>query len=149
MSIEPVVVDVRVPADAQSAFNRFTEELDSWWPRRSHSVSQEACASVAIEGYVGGRIFETTKDGVEHEWGRLRSWEPGRSFSTSWHPGRDAAEAQVVEVDFLPQDDGTLVRLTHRLWEPIGEGAADTRDRYASGWPGVMDAYRDSLGGND
>lgn len=150
MSIEPVVASVWVPATPEAAFRRFTEELDTWWPRAGHSVSRSACVSVAFErGAVGAALFELDEDGVRHEWGRVTTWEPGRRLVTSWHPSRAPSEAQEVEVTFVSENDGTRVTLTHRGWEAIQEGAGAVRDTYAGGWSGVLAIYAGSLGGDE
>ena len=146
MSIEPVVCDVWVAADREAAFRRFTAELASWWPGTTHSISRDGYAAVSLEGRVGGRVVETDVRGATYEWGRVRVWDPPARFVTSWHPGRPPAQAQEVEVAFVSEKGGTRVRLTHRNWEVLGDGAADARADYAGGWVGVLDTYAGSLG---
>ena len=147
MKIEPVVKSVWVPAESGAAFARFTDELNSWWPRSVHSVGQERCAEVRFDGVVGGRLFEIDDDGQEHEWGRVKTWEPGARLVVSWHPGRPAEQAQEVEVTFTAEGGGTRVVLTHRGWEAIGADAPRVRDGYDNGWSGVLAAYAESVGG--
>ena len=38
--IDPVEKEVWVPVQPEVAFRRFTEELRTWWPMATHSVSQ-------------------------------------------------------------------------------------------------------------
>ena len=42
-----------------------TMRIDTWWPR-AHTVTGRA-ELVVLHSGVGGRIFERTADGVEHE----------------------------------------------------------------------------------
>jgi hypothetical protein len=62
----------------------------------------------------------------------------------TWHPGRDAGEAQIVGVTFAAASGGTEVVLTHGGWERLAEQAAAVREGYDNGWEGVFrHAYRD------
>jgi uncharacterized protein YndB with AHSA1/START domain len=61
----------------------------------------------------------------------------------SWHPGTPPEDATVVEVEFLADDDGTRVVLTHHGWERLGERAAEARGSYAGGWLSVLEGYGD------
>jgi hypothetical protein len=56
----------------------------------------------------------------------------------SWHPGREAASAQRVDVAFAPMRGGTRVTLTHDGWAVLGEHAGDTRRNYETGWAFVL-----------
>ncbi len=145
MNIEPVVKSVWVPASPAAAFVRFTDELNTWWPRSDHSVSKTRCVDVRFDGEVGGRLYEVDDAGNEFEWGRIQAWEPGARFMVSWHPGRPAGEAQQVEVTFTVENDGTRVELTHRGWEAIGATAQDARNSYNNGWPGVLAIYSKAM----
>ena len=145
-SIEPVVKEVDVPAPPEVAFARFTAEIDSWWPKATHSVGQERCRSVSWEGPVGADLFEMTEDGARHVWGTFKTWDPPRGFSMSWHPGRDPSTAQHVEVTFEPRGESTRVTLTHGGFDSLGENGQETRDRYDGGWMGVLAILQSSWG---
>lgn len=136
--IEPVVKDLVVSATPEAAFRRFTAEIDTWWPKSTHSVSQERCASVHWDGPKGADIYELEEDGTRHVWGTVRVWDPGSRLVTSWHPGRGAEEAQEVELLFESVQGGTRVTLEHRGWDVLGEKAEATRSNYDGGWQGVL-----------
>lgn len=144
MKMAPVVKEITVPADREAAFRRFTEEIDRWWPRATHSVYEEACAEVRFEGREGGRIYERSGDGEESEWGRVTAWDPPTTVSFTWYPGRDASTRQEVAVEFFDDDDGTRVRLVHSGWERLGQVAAETRDGYHTGWDAVLARFTES-----
>ncbi len=133
---------VEVPCTAQVAFRIFTEDIDSWWPLATHSVGQGKAVSCTFEGHHGGRIYETLDDGSIRLWGSVLTWDPPRRMVFSWHPGRDASTAQEVEVTFEDLAGGmTRLELGHRRWETLGDEGAKLRERYQSGWPGVLEEY--------
>ena len=138
-TIEPVRRSVEVGCDPAQAFRIFTEEIDSWWPLATHSMGDaEGCV---FEGREGGRIYETHRDGSIHLWGTVTAWLPPQRLVFSWHPGRDAATAQEVELRFLEIPGGTRIELEHRGWETLGEQASEVRQGYETGWPPVLARY--------
>ena len=142
--ITPVEIDVVVPCDPARAFDYFTRDIARWWPLATHSCAEENAASVAFEPRPGGRLVETARDGTEHPWGTVSAWEPGRRVAFSWHPGRDPATAQWIEVAFRPNPAGTRVTLLHGGWESLGERAVASRDGYLTGWRIVIgERFRD------
>jgi uncharacterized protein YndB with AHSA1/START domain len=149
-SIEPVVKIVTVPCTPAEAYRYFTADFSIWWPAATHSVVAYASefkdrpASVIFEPRNGGRIFERTHTGDEHLWGSVLAWEPPTRVKFSFHPGRDAAEAQTVEITFSPVPEGARVVLTHSGWERLGANAQKARDGYDQGWESVfVGAYRE------
>lgn len=137
--IQPVRVEVTVTRSPRDAFRLFTEEIHTWWPLATHSVGQESTKTCAVEGRVGGRIFERLDDGSEESWGTLLAWEPPALLRFTWHPGRPPETAQEVTVRFQAAGpDRTRVELVHRGWEHYGEGAAAMRDQYLTGWAHVL-----------
>ncbi len=132
--IEPVRKSVVVPLTPQRTFALFTEGMGRWWPLASHSIAQERAVSCAIEPRPGGAVYEVRDDGERCAWGEVRVWEPPNRFVMTWHPGRDAALAQEVEVRFSPIPEGTRVDLEHRGWEILAERAEAARASYDGGW---------------
>lgn len=143
--IDAVVKELWVPATPEAAFSRFTDELNTWWPRPTHSVSQDRCRSVAFQPSVGGRLLEVDADGAEHLWGTVQVWDPPHRFQVTWHPGRGPEEAQRVEVTFTAHEGGTTVQLTHSGWEILGAEAQEMRGRYDGGWATVLDLFGASV----
>jgi uncharacterized protein YndB with AHSA1/START domain len=137
-ALAPVELDVVVPCDPGRAFEYFTRDIGRWWPLATHSCAGEDAASVAFEPRAGGRLVETARDGTEHSWGTVNAWEPGQRVAFSWHPGRDPATAQWVDVAFRATPAGTRVTLRHGGWESLGERAPATRERYMHGWQAVF-----------
>jgi uncharacterized protein YndB with AHSA1/START domain len=137
-AIAPIVVTVPLGCLSERAFAYFTRDIARWWPLATHSVCRNRAASVTFEARSGGRIFETDVDGNVHIWGRVTEWNPPRRLGISWHPGHEEAQAQWVDVSFVPNPTGTLVTLTHGGWEVLGDGAVTTRESYAGGWATVF-----------
>jgi uncharacterized protein YndB with AHSA1/START domain len=125
---------VTVSCTVDDAFRVFTEGIATWWPLRTHSVSKDRAVTCALEGKVGGRLFERDSEGAEHAWGVILVWEPPHRFVFTWYPGRNEDTAQQVEVWFSAAADGTRVDLEHRGWEKYGEGVDEAFKGYDTGW---------------
>lgn len=129
---------VTVAAPPERAFHLFTEGISTWWPLATHSVAAERADAAVFEPHEDGRIYERTRDGDEHEWGRVTAWEPPVRVAYTWHPGRGPDTAQDVEVRFTPAGEGTHVELVHTGWERLGDRAEDVFGSYDGGWDFVL-----------
>lgn len=135
---EPIRLAFEVDAPPARAFEVWTARIGQWWPS-DHTVSGEAGLSVVLEPRPGGRIFERTTGGIEHEWGEVTVWEPPSRFVYLWHLRRDRADATEVEIRFLPRGDATtLVEIEHRGWEALGVEGESWRDRNHGGWATLL-----------
>lgn len=135
--VAPLELDVLVPLPPERAFALFTAP-GKWWPLPKFSVYADDAASCTIEPFAGGAVFETSRSGERSEWGRVVAWEPPHRLAMTWHPGREASEAQQVEVTFTAEAGGTRVTLRHFGWEVLGDAAEEVRGRYANGWVAVL-----------
>jgi hypothetical protein len=143
--VEPVRKSVTVKRTPAEAFEIFTARFGAWWPVKKFSLHQDATETAVIEPRVGGAIYEIAANGERAPWGHVKVWEPGARFVMAWHPGHDAAEAQEVEIRFVPDGDGTRVELEHRDWQGLGAKAAQTRENYDQGWVFVFEqCYREA-----
>jgi uncharacterized protein YndB with AHSA1/START domain len=97
--------------------------------------------TVVLEQRQGGRIFEWTRDGVEHGWGEVTVWEPPARLVYLWHLRQDRADATEVEIRFTGRGGATLVEIEHRGWERLGTGGQDLRDRNRGGWATLLPHY--------
>jgi uncharacterized membrane protein len=137
----PLRKTVTVPWPPDRAFARFTAELGSWWPLRSHSGGGARAERCVFEERLGGRIYEELGDGTRHVWGTATVWEPPTRTVFSWHPGREPDTAQSVEVRFVPDGTGTRLELTHSGWERLGSLARTARRGYPLGWSYVLNIW--------
>lgn len=141
VKIEPVVKQIKVGLDKEAAFRLFTEGINKWWPLTTHSVGEEQAETCVFEGRVGGRIYETMKDGSQAEWGKVLVWEPFGKVAFTWYPGRTSDTAQEVTVNFIEISGGTQVELVHTGWEILSEKAQTSRVGYDFGWDFVLANY--------
>jgi uncharacterized protein YndB with AHSA1/START domain len=139
--MEPLELEFSVGCAPERAFELWAERTSLWWPH-GHSVSAEPGLAVILEPRPGGRIYECTPAGEEHEWGEVLLWEPPRRLSYLWHLRFDRADATEVEVSFAPAGELTTVTIVHRGWERLGVKGPDRRERNRKGWTGVIDLYR-------
>ena len=134
---DPLRFSFDVDCSAEHAFSVWTSRIDSWWPS-DHTVSGEA-ELVVLQSGVGGRIFERTPDGVEHDWGEVTLWNPPTQLAYLWHLGADRTAATEVEVRFVARGAATTrIEIEHRGWEQLGEAADQWRDRNRVGWDTLL-----------
>ena len=138
---QPIVKTVAVPVSPEKAFERFTSDLQSWWPSHQHSVSAgsgDEPKDIVLELLLDGAIYEILPDGSRADWGQITAWSPSTGFSMTWHPGKEASAATLVELRFDAVAEGTVVTLTHSGWQVLAEQADSTRKGYDGGWDYVL-----------
>lgn len=127
-----VASQVEVPADPETAFVAFTDELDLWWVRGpiNHWAAGRVLA-MRMEPGVGGRLLEVYDDVGDDalELGRITAWEPGRRLA--WQSSVDDVE---TEVTFDGAGGSTTVRVVVRI--PAG-GV----DRGGTAWTRVVPTW--------
>lgn len=135
---DPLHISFEVNCEPVHAFELWTSRLSTWWPA-DHTVSGKAPLHVVLEGRVGGRIYERTPAGEEHDWGTVTSWDPPTSLAYTWHLGAEPVHATDVEIRFLPTGQAkTLVEIDHRGWERLGSSGPGRRDRNLQGWDSLL-----------
>jgi len=144
---------ITVNADQQRAFEVFTTEFDSWWPR-SHHIGKSPMTKGVIEGRAGGRLYSEQEDGTDCQWGTMLVWEPPHRFVWAWQIDAqwqfepDLAKSSEVEMRFTPEPGGrTRVDLEHRYLERHGLDAEGIRQAIDSpnGWGALLEIYRETL----
>jgi uncharacterized protein YndB with AHSA1/START domain len=139
--IEPIRLAFDVDAPPAHAFDVWTSRISQWWPA-DHTVTAAPGLTVVLEPRPGGRIFERTLAGDEHDWGEVTVWEPPSRLVYLWHLRRDRADATEVEIRFLDRaGEGTRVEIEHRGWEALGADGEDWRDRNHGGWATLLPHY--------
>jgi uncharacterized protein YndB with AHSA1/START domain len=149
-TIQPVRKTINVKTSVEDAFEVFTKEIDTWWPR-THHIGKAPMKKCIIEGRAGGRCYSEHTDASECDWGRILVWEPPRRFVMAWQISStfayepDVAKHSEVEVRFTPEPDGsTRVDLEHRYLERAGEGAATMRTAVdgPNGWGSLLELFK-------
>jgi uncharacterized protein YndB with AHSA1/START domain len=142
---EPLRMSFEVDCPAEHAFAVWTSGIGAWWPA-DHTVSGQPGLEVVMQGGVGGRIYERTPDGVEHDWGEVTVWSPPARLAYRWHLRRDRADATEVEIRFTATDaGGTRVEIEHRGWERLGSAASAWRDQNRAGWQTLLPHYQAAI----
>jgi hypothetical protein len=137
-SVQKTIV---VRCDLDTAFRTWTEQIDTWWPKR-HSRSGDAGTTVLLERHAGGRLYERTSEGVEHAWGAVIVWEPPYHFAYHWYLGSGAEQPSRVDVRFSPEGSGwTRVDVSHRGPELIGALWLRTSAIFDAAWEQLLPAY--------
>lgn len=149
LTIAPVRKSVQVHANIDLAFEVFTAEFDSWWPR-SHHIGTSPLKRSVIEQHIGGRCYAEQEDGTTCDWGQILAWDPPMSFvlawqiTPDWQYQPDLAKSSEVEVRFTSLGrDQTRVDLEHRHFERHGEGGQAMRAGVdtENGWNTLLQIY--------
>jgi uncharacterized protein YndB with AHSA1/START domain len=112
---------IQVDCEIEDAFRLFTEGFEAWWPLALYSVEGENARTCVIEPWTGGRVYERSRSGEEHEWGTVTNWDPPNRISFRWHPGRtDNRDDERVDVRFDVAACGTRVTVIHSGWDTAG-----------------------------
>jgi uncharacterized protein YndB with AHSA1/START domain len=139
---DPLRLSLDVSCPVEHAFRVWTDRIDLWWPA-DHTVSGRSDTEVVFEPRLGGRIFERTVDGVEHEWGQVTRWEPPHRLAYLWHLRSDRSMATRVEISFLPATGAaTRIEIEHSGWEKLGRDASQWRDRNRLGWTTLLPHFQ-------
>ena len=148
-ALDAVRKSVTVNASPEEAFEIFTEDFDSWWPR-SHHIGRTPMTRGIIEARRGGRCYTQHEDGSEADWGTVLAWEPPRRLVIAWRIGAnwqfepEPGKASEVEIHFTATQNGkTRVDLEHRNFERMTSGAAEMRAGVngEGGWGSLLQLF--------
>jgi uncharacterized protein YndB with AHSA1/START domain len=138
--MQPLELEFTVSCSPDHAFDVWANRASLWWPR-DHTMSAHPGLTVTFEPHTGGRIYERTPEGVEHEWGEVLAWQPPHRLVYLWHIAADRKDATEVEITFASAEDGTTVTIVHRGWERLGARGRELHDRNRQGWAGLISHY--------
>lgn len=142
--IEPLRLSFDVACSVEHAFATWTSGIDRWWPA-DHTGSGRADATVILEPWLGGRIYERALDGQETDWGQVTVWSPPDRLGYSWHLRRSRADATDVEIRFVALGAGTRVEIEHTGWERLGAAGPEWRNRNQGGWESLVPHFRAAI----
>jgi hypothetical protein len=121
--IEPLRFSYEIDCPADHAFDVWTNQLRTWWPK-GHSTSGDDTV-VRLEPRLGGRIFERTSDGNEIDWGEVARWSPPSASATR---GTSAERAGTPPTSTSPSSTSaarrTRLEIVHSGWDRLVEGDA-------------------------
>jgi len=145
----PVRKTITVRAQPERAFEIFTREIDTWWPR-THHIGKSPMRSIKLEERAGGRCYTEQEDGTECDWGQVLVWDPPRRLIFAWQITHEwgyepsLERSSEVEITFVPAaSGGTQVDLVHRFFDRHGAGAAPMRTAVdePNGWTGLLTLF--------
>jgi len=140
---------ITVAAAQRRAFDVFTTQLGSWWPKEFH-IGEADMADFVVEAKVGGRWYEVGVDGKECDTGRVTAFDPPDRLVLAWHLNGswqydpDPAHASEVEVRFIAAGPAqTRIELEHRNFDRHGTDADAVRGSIDSprGWDYCLDLF--------
>jgi uncharacterized protein YndB with AHSA1/START domain len=138
-------ISVNVPIE--TAYQVFTDGIDTWWPR-THHLGNGKLDKEIVEPRVGGRCYGLEADGTECLWGTVLVWDPPGHFALAWQINLaweyepDLDRASRVDVTFATEGpDRTTVTVVHSAFDRQGAGWESMRDSVRSeegGWPWLL-----------
>lgn len=133
---DSATVTIDVGVDPGTAFEVFTDEIDSWYQRGPYSWRYpDRAVGIRFEPHVDGRLLEVhdRATGEGFAFGKVLVWEPGARLVfadlVSSEPPNPLTE---VEVRFEAAGDGTRVTLEHRGLDRLPPDVAAQKRMY--GW---------------
>ena len=136
-----VAKSVTVRRGAHVAFRIWTEQIAAWWPH-GHSISGAPDTQVFFEWQVGGRLYECTPSGIEHDWGEIIVWDPPHRLVHTWYLGSSHDVPTRVDVRFVALDkDTTRVEIAHSGPELIGDLWWQRVAIYNASWEKILAIY--------
>lgn len=144
----PVRQTTMVRSDIEHTFDVFVRTIGAWWPVQPFSAGQEDVRDVTIERQLGGRVYETWRDGTVVPWGELLAWEPPHRLSMTWCGTPAPTEVELTFTALGPAL--TRVAVEHRGWEALSDAQLSedcampggyTGGAYSSGWAIILGRF--------
>lgn len=138
--LEPISKTIEVPCSQERAFTVFLE-MGTWWPRDKFATSVmrgDGVQEIRVDAREGGAIVEVAKDGQEHPWGKINTYDPFGYLHLDFHvphPTEENPGFTTVEVRFTElAADRTRVELTQSGWDAMGDMAEMVHGGYGQAW---------------
>jgi uncharacterized protein YndB with AHSA1/START domain len=143
---DAVICEVQIAAPPERIFQALTsgDQLMRWWNGEGGPCRVKLWE---IEPCLGGRLRHVAEDpsktmlptGEGVITGEIVEFDPPRTLVYTWlsncHSKPEAVT--LVRWDLVPNEGGTLVKMTHSGLKPLPEGVS-----YAEGWPGLMHSLK-------
>ena len=154
----PVRQSTVVGSDIAHTFDVFVRTIGVWWPVTPFSGGQDKVRDVVIEPRVGGRVYETWRDGTEIPWGELLAWDPPHGFAMTWTGTPAPTEVELTFTALGPEL--TRVAVEHRGWEALSDaqlaedcalpgGGGYAGGAYNQGWVTILRHFAAALESTD
>jgi uncharacterized protein YndB with AHSA1/START domain len=107
-------------------YSAWTEHFDEWFAEPGTLLMRPGVDEVFF--------FETRfEDELHPHYGRFLALDADRHVEMTWLTTATSGSETVLRIDFLPDGEGTLVRLSH-----AGFPDMPSRNRHAEAWPLVL-----------
>jgi hypothetical protein len=120
----------------EHAFDVWRAKASLWWPH-GHSVSGDPRLTVTVEPRAGGRIYECTPAGVEHDWGEVLLWEPPHPLAWLCHLRFHRSDATESRSRSRPRTGARRSRSSTAAGSAAAGKGPERRDRNKRGWAGL------------
>jgi hypothetical protein len=147
--VSAVIVSLRVGADAEAAFDVFTQEIGRWWrPSALFALTPRGDGVLSFEGRE--RLIATLANGHVFEIGRVTAWVRGEQLAFTWRQATfPLGQETSVEVRFETLGAETRVTVAHRGWDQIprehvarhGFPLRATQMRLSEHWRAVLASF--------
>jgi hypothetical protein len=143
-TIAPIKKEVLVAASQETAFNVFTKNMDSWWPR-THHVGSCPMLEMILEPKPNGRWYTKHEDGSEVDCGHILVWDPFGKVIINWQIDGNFQYVPTltteIEVLFIAEGPNqTRVILEHRDLDKL-LGGSKVIESMDEGWGQIMNLY--------
>jgi hypothetical protein len=133
-STPPIRQAVLVRSKLEDTFWSFVRTIGEWWPATPFSRGKDQVSSVTFEERVGGRVYETWRDGSTAEWGEVLAWRPPSGFTMTWLITGTPTEVELYFASLGPSL--TRVSVEHRGWEALTEEELEAACALPGGYRG-------------
>jgi len=130
-----MTLEIRMKADAASIYNAWTRDFDLWFA--------EAGELIMTPEVNRPFFFYNRHDWGRHaHYGRFIELEKDKLIEMTWLTGKGGAfgAETVIKIELVPQDAGTLLRMTHSGFE--NEAAARA---HKDNWPLALEELDKAL----
>ena len=121
-------LEVTVALPQERAFDVFTEQMDTWWPRQgvfpySFAPKTTRPQHIRFEPRLDGRYYETFADGSEYTIGRITDWQPPTQLAYTWRDPTWAGDT-LIQLDFAAAEAGDCSKIVYQQsgFEAAGVG---------------------------
>lgn len=111
-----------------------TEELAAWWgaPYLLHDAD---ATELHLEGWVGGRMYESWGLDSGGLWGQVTAWQAGKWFEVSGQFGLSTPSRSIVCFETEELASGSLLKLSHVIFGPVTDQVGEA---YEKGWRDLL-----------
>lgn len=136
MPVEPIKHEFVVRCPVPRAFDVYVNHIGQWWDP-AYAADTANCVTVTIEPKLGGRVYETHRDGGTVQWGTVTAWEPQHRLGYTSILGHGSRGPSAIAVGFAAEGHNCQVTFAHGGWT---ESNKTDRARFTH-WQAILNRY--------